>query len=568
MDIKHRWFLLLAGLMSAALVGAAACGGRPASEQKITVNLGAEPQYFDPQRSNFEQDIGVERMLFRGLYNLTDDGKGGVKVVAAMAAGDPQVTVAASGSGLAAPNAAVTTYTIKIASGKQWSDGQPVTAQNFVDGLKRGCDPAVASPYQYILGAGLLELQGCDELTNNKDAAKAQQLKDAIGAKATDASTLVLTTGRVVPNIKTLLSLWVTFPARQDLIDKYADAWTDPANIATNGPFTLKQVVPKDRAVLAPNPKWNGQTPALQELTIKFIDDLTVAYRGFQTGEIQSTQIQANDVKTAQGDSSLKSALIVSPSARITSVETQMKDPVLSKFNVRLALSRAVDRKTLNDVVFDGVYTPATYWTAKGIIGYQGGESFDSVIGFDLTAAKKALSDAGYPNGQGFPDMKMMLPDNPVNRNLADFLTKAWKDNLNITVTPEFVDSKTGSARFNSQDFQLLPGGWQSDYPDLENFLQGLFNTGGGNNQRSCSDPDVDAAFKTAAAATDDATRIKDYQTVEKLVVTKLCGVVPIYQNARPWLVSPKLGGVTPNGVLDAGTAGNYCPECWYVKKG
>ncbi len=577
MNVRNRRFLLFTALISATLVLAVACGGgtsssdktatagagggkspaattggdkAPADQQKITVNLGAEPLYYDPHRSNFEQDIGIQRIMFRGLYNLEDDGKGGVKVVAAMADGDPQI------SG--------TTYTVKIKAGNKWSDGQPVTAKDFVFGLQQACDPVVASPYQYILGAGLLELKGCDESYTNEDTAKQAELAAAIGATAPDDSTLVLQLGRVVPNFKTLMSLWVTFPGRSDVVAKFGDKWIEPANIVVNGPYTLKEVVPKDHATLVPNPNWTGQKPTIQELTVRFIDDLTVAYRGFQTGEIQSTQIAPTDVKTAEGDSSLKSQLLVSPSARITAVEIQMKDPALSKFEVRLALSRAVDRKTLNDVVFDGVYTPATYWVAKGVVGFQGGDSFDNVIGFDKAAAQKALSDAGYPNGQGFPDMKILLTDTATNRNLADFLIKAWKDNLNVTVTPEFVDGKTRSARFNSKEFQLLPGGWQSDYPDTENFLIGLFDTGGGNNMYECSDPEIDAAFQAASSATDDATRIKNYQQVEKLVVTKLCGAAPIYQNARPWLISSKLGGVTPNGVLDAGTAVNWCGLCCF----
>src|SRR5438552_3673598 len=489
-NIRNRWFLLLAGVMSFGLVAAAACGGgtsssdktatagagggaktatgtstggaagdmAPADQQKLTIAFPAEPQYYDPHRSNFEQDIGVERMLFRGLYNLADDGNGGVKTVNAMADGDPQV------SG--------TTYTVKIKAGNKWSEGQAVTAKDFVFGLQQACDPTNASPYEYILGAGLLELKGCDESFKNKDASKQAQLASAIGASATDDSTLVLSLGRVVPDFKTLMSLWVTFPGRQDKVTQFADKWTDPANIVTNGPFTLKEVVPKDHATLVPNPNWTGTKPNLQQLTVRFIDDLTVAYRGFQTGEIDSTQIQPTDVKTAKDDSSLSKQLIVSPSARITSVEVQMKDPALKDFNLRLALSRAIDRNTLNDVVFDGVYTPATYWVAKGIVGYQGGEQFDPVIGFDKTAAQKALSDAGYPNGAGVPDMKLLLTDTPINHNLSDFLIKTWKDNLNITLSPsEFVDSKTRSARFNSENFQLFPGGWQSDYPDTENFL-------------------------------------------------------------------------------------------------
>ncbi len=541
MTIRNRWFLLFSALASLTLVAAVACssgtsssdktataaagggGGAtaeattsgggpsdaaPASDQNITVGFGAEPEFYDPHRSNFEQDIAVERMLFRGLYDLQDDGSGGVKVVPSMAADMPTV------------NGSV--YTIKLKSGLKWSDGQPITAADFVYGIQRECDPDVASPYQYVLGAGLGELKGCDDLFNNTDATQKQALTDALGVKAIDDTTLEVTLNKPIQTFTTIWSLWATFPSRKDIIDKYGDQWTDPANIVVNGPYTISELVPKDHVTLTPNPNWSGTTPTIQKITIRFIDDLSASLKAYQTGELQMTRIQPTDVSVVQGDSSLKDQLIIDPTARITAVEMQLKDPTLANFNVRLALSRAINREELVNAVFDGVYEPATYWVVKGLKGFQGNDAFDSIIGFDVTAAQKALSDAGYANGAGFPTLTMTLSDTPTNRNLADYLVKAWKDNLNITVTPEFVDGKTRSQRFNDENFQLFPGGWQLDYPDIENPLVGLFNTGGGNNKYNCSDPDVDAAYADAAAATTDDARIAAYQKVETLIVTKL----------------------------------------------
>lgn len=599
MNIRSRWFLLFAGLMSATLIVAAACGGgtssgdktktatsgggktpaagtttaagttaaagadqAPADQQKITIQLG-EPEFYDPHRSNFEQDIGVERMLFRGLYTLTDDGKGGVKVVPEMAAAEPTV--------------AGNVYTIKLKPGLKWSDGQPVAAADFVYGIQRECDTDVASPYQYVLGAGLGELKGCDELFTNKDAAQKAALTAAVGVKAVDATTLEVTLNKPIATFTTIWSLWATFPSRKDVIEKFGDKWTDPANIVTNGPFTMKELVAKDHVTLAPNPNWAGKKPVLQQITIKFIDDLAAAFKAFQTGELQETEVQATDSTVAKKDSALKDEVLIVPSARITTVEVQMKDPVLGAnggtpdavkkaFNLRLAMSRAINRQSLVDVVYDGVHAPATYWVVKGLKGFQGNEAFDKTIGYDLTAAKKALADAGYPNGAGLPTFKFTTRDTPQRRNEADFLSKAWGD-IGIKIEPEFVDSKTRSARFNSQDFQLFPGGWQLDYPDIENPLVGLFNTGGGNNNYNCSNPDVDAAFKEAGAATSDDARIKAYAKMETAIVTNLCGIIPIFQDAKPYLLSNKLGGVVANGTIDAGQPGNYCAECWFVKK-
>lgn len=581
MNVRSRWFLLLTGVVSATLVVASACGGSsssktpaagttaaptssggaadmaPAAQQKITIAQ-PEPQFLDPHKSNFEQDIGIERMLFRGLYNLTDDGNGGVKVVNEMAAGDPQVAAAATGT--------ETVYTIKLKPGLKWSDGKALTAADFVFGIVRECDPAVASPYQYILGAGIGEVKGCDTLTKNTDAAQTAALKAAVGAKAVDDVTLQITTDKPVATFKTIFSLWPTFPSREDVITAKGDAWTEPANIVTNGPYTLKALVPKDSLTLAPNPNFAGSKPAIQEITVKFIDDLSAAFKAFQTNELQMTEILATDVAVAKSSGLEKDVLVV-PAARITVIETQMKDPVLAKFGVRLAISQAIDRTALVNNVYDGVHAPAYYWLVKGLKGFQGNEPFQSKIGFDPVKAKQTLADAGYPNGAGLPTFRWTARDNEQRRNEFAFVQKALKDTLGINIEAQFVDGQTRSKLFNTEDFQLFPGGWQLDYPDPENPLVGLFNTGGGNNKYNCSNPEVDAAFAKAAAATSEDARIKAYQEVETAIVTNLCGIIPLYQDARPFVVSPKIGGVVPNGTIDAGLPGNYAVESWYVKK-
>ncbi len=586
MSIRNRWFLLFSALISVALIATVACGGgtsssdktataaaggaakttpaggtadqAPADQQKITIQVG-EPEFYDPHRSNFEQDIAVERMLFRGLYNLADDGSGGVKVVPEMAAGEPTV------------NGSV--YTVKLKSGLKWSDGQPLTAADFVYGFQRECDAEVASPYQYVLGAGLGDLKGCDDLFNNKDAAQKAALVAALGVKAVDDTTIEFTLNKPIATFTTIWSLWATFPSRKDVIDEFGDKWTDPANIVTNGPFTLKEVVAKDHATLIPNPNWSGQKPALQRITFKFIDDLSAAFKAFQNGELQATQILATDSTVAASDASLKSQLITIASSRITTIEVQMKDPVLGgtsstdpkAYNLRLALSKAINRQQLVDAAYDGVHTPALYWVVKGLKGFQGNEPFKA-IDYDLEGAKQALVDAGYPGGQGLPTLTLIYRDTPERRNEGDFLQKAWAD-VGIKVEMQYVDSKARSAAFNSQQFQLFQGGWQLDYPDIENPLVGLFDTGGGNNKYNCSNPDVDKAYADAAAATTEDARIKAYQSVETAIIKNLCGAIPIYQDSVPFLVSSKLGGVGTNGVIHASEPGAYCAECWYVKK-
>jgi oligopeptide transport system substrate-binding protein len=580
--LTKRWRLpfLIGALIAIVALFAVACGGggekkeptgaptkaaagekAPADQQVLVVQQN-EPEYFDPHRSNFEQDISIERMLFRGLYQLVPTDEGGVKVELAMADGEPQV----SGN----------VYTVKLKSGLKWSDGQPLIAQHFVDGILRSCSPDVASPYQYILGASILGIVGCDEYYTAKGTAdepksptaeELQALRDAVGVKAVDDTTLQVTLLQPKTTFTTIMSLWSAFPARQDIIDKYGEKWTDPGNIVVNGPYTITEFVPKDHVTLEPNPNWAlDPKPTIQKLTVKFIDDISVAFRAYQTGEIDIVNFPESEIPTVKADPKLNEAYVLEGTGRMDAVEMELKDPTLAKFEVRLAISRAIDRKTLNDVVYNGSSIPATYWLVQGIPGYQGNGPFEDIIGYDPDAAKKALADAGYPDGQGFPDMKLLMRDDAVQRALGEFLQNQWKTVLNINIGLDFVDAKTRSSRFNSQDFQLFRGGWQIDYPDPENPLIGLFNTGGGNNMYNCSDPDIDAKLNAAATETNEAARIKDLQDAETLIVTRLCGVAPITQLARVYLVNTKVGGLTPNGAIDAGIPGNWGVEHWFVK--
>jgi ABC-type oligopeptide transport system substrate-binding subunit len=593
MNIRSRRFLIPTALLTMALVFAAACGGdddedeetpapgqspaatqpsggddiAPADQQRITVQLG-EPQFLDPHRSSFEQDIGVERMLFRGLYNLTDDGAGGVEVVPMMAEGEPEVrALTGAGGRLAAPSAQEpAVYTVRLKSGLMWSDGEPLTAQHFVDGAKRGCDPAVSTDYGYIWGTGYLDLMGCAELQANEDEAQKQAFMDALGVRAVDDTTVEYTLNKANDRFTMLMALWVTFPARLDVIEAHGDAWTQPANIVSNGPFMLSEYTAGESLILVPNPNWTaGQKPALQEITIRFIDDLSAAFRAYQSGELQITKINASDIAVAEADSDLAEEVLINPSGRITTLQMQLENETLSDLNVRLALSRAIDREELNDIVYEGTNTPAVYWVVEGIAGHQGNEAFEDVIGFDEAAAKAALADAGYPDGQGFPELGI-IAHTPDYIRTAEYLQEQFRSVLGINIRIDQVDSPTRSAAFREETFELFIGGWQIDYPDIENVLFGLFETDGGNNHYNCANADVDAALAAALAATDDEARIAAYQDMETAVVTNLCGVAPMWQDSQPFMVSGRLGGVVANGTIDAGHPGNYCVECWFVK--
>lgn len=574
-------FAWMAGLIAVGTLFVVGCGGgsedaastsqtpstslpadaAPSADQRLVVQNG-EPEFYDPHRSNFGADIYVARMMFRGLYRLVDDG-GSVRVEPEMAASEPSV------------NGSV--YRVRLKSGLKWSDGQPVTAGDFVYGIQRECDPAVAGPYQYMIGGGILGVVGCDEFfgalgtqqqPRNPTAEELQQLRDAVGVRALDDLTLEVTLASPKPTFTTIMSLWPAYPSRRDVVEKFGDEWTEPGNIVVNGPFVISGLVPGDHATFRPNPQWTLQPqPALQEITMSFVDDLEVALRAFQTGELNLTTVPAAEIPVIEGNASLRQEFVKVGSAGNWSLKMNLAKPPLDNPDVRLALSRAVDRESLVKTVFNDAYIPATYWIVEGVPGYQGNSPFQDRIGFNPDGARTALAAAGYPEGKGFPTLTITVLDRPDRRAEGEFLQKEWRDILGINVEIRPLDGRSAGQAFNSGNFELLASGWQLDYPDPENQLIGLFDTGGGNNPYGCSDPDIDAKLGAAATEADNSARIRLLQEAETLIVDRLCGVAPLYQSALLFLVDSQVGGVTPNGSLDIGGPGNWCVECWYVRE-
>ena len=153
------------------------------------------------------------------------------------------------------------------------------------------------------------------------------------------------------------------------------------------------------------------------------------------------------------------------PATRTMGLEFNVTKEPVDKAEVRLALSQATNREQMMETVYSGGNTATTSWVPPVRNGLKGGE-YDDILGYDEAKAKESLSKAGYANGTGFPELTVLLVDDPTNKLAGEFLQAEWKRVLGIDVKLEFVDSKTPSARFNASDYQIVIGGWQEDYPD------------------------------------------------------------------------------------------------------
>lgn len=542
----------------------AAVGDRTEGGELILHSL--EPEGFDPHASNFAQDISFARMVWRAPYSL-----------------DAENNVVAEANGIAADLPEVSedglTYTITLNEGLTWSDGDDLTAEDFVAGIKRTCNPNNTGYYAYLY-IDIAPITGCGEYFNalaEDDAGVAPDpatvdlaaLEEAILVTAVDPQTIEIVLTAPAPTFPILLTLWTAMPVPTH-IDRFANAapgefpdWgLDPAGLAYNGPYVWVDYSAQDSIVLEPNENWSGATPTtLDQITLQLIDDAAVANNAYRNDELDfaladSTQLQ--QLEQEFGDEYL---LVVVPSTR--GLEMQLEDETLADETVRLALSKAIDRETLNTVAASDGNVPTTSWIPEEVSRVPIG-TYDEAIGFDPEGAAALLEEAGYPGGEGFPVLSILVGDTPAARATAEVIQQSFAEVLGIETEIEVVDSATRSSRFNNEDFDLFPGGWIQDYPDPENWIVGLFDTDGGNNHYNCSNPELDALIEEALRNPNDEERIEQYQQAEEIIVTTICGIAPYWHETNKYLIKPYLVGFHEFATgQDAVIAGDWNAEAW-----
>jgi oligopeptide transport system substrate-binding protein len=523
----------------------------------ITIG-GTQFETWDPHFSDFQQDISHFFMVWRGLYEFDLNSK----PVPSMADGAPVVSDGGK------------TYTVKLKANLKWSDGSPLTAADFVAGLQRTCNPDNAGHYEYVMTdvvgcVAYYSSNGDPKATPPKPAssdAQKEALRTAMGVRAVDASTVEYKLIDPQPTFPILLAMWQTFPMNSAKIKVTDTKWPGPLENVYNGPFMPSAYTEKDHMDLVPNPNWAGaQKAQVAKITIKYIDDLAVMDNAYRNGELDAANVDTSQLDAVQKDATLSKELVEYPSTRTTALQFNLLDPQLSNKNLRLALSQAVDRVSLNKVALKGANSPSTSWMPPPRSGVAAG-AYDSLIGFDLTKAKANLQASGI--APGAVNITLTLTDTPGNHAMGEFLQNAWKTNLGVDSKLSFVDAKTRSAAFNSKNFSILPGGWQEDYPDPENWMLGQMETGGSINKTSVSVPALDAVLAKAKLDTNDEERRGLYQQAEKLLLEGANGFAPLYQNGQHRLVKPYISGMKEwKRPSDSFVPGDWNPEYWKTSK-
>ena len=559
MKMKNIAAVAMAGCMAASL---AACGGSASSAATdassaasteaatseateatgtsangFTVQLGPNPETLDPALNSSIDGANTIITTFEPLL-LIDENNDVVPGQAEL----PEV----SEDGL--------TWTFTMKDGLKWSDGSDLTAKDFEYSFKRLAAPDTAAPYAETV-VGMID--GYADATGNPDKQGNMTTEpdfDALNVVASeDGKTLTVTLSYPCAYFDKLAAFAAMSPVQQATVEANGDAWcTEPDTYICNGPYCISEWIPSERIVLTKNPNyvggWDSSKIVSDTITLLLLEDSSASYTAYNSGEAQLIKDVPTDeipslTKAEDGGDFYVDTIL---GTYYLSLNDQ-KEP-FNDVNVRKALSLAIDRDYVANTIMQGTYTPAYNIVGPGIVD-ENGMFYDNANGgktyisedyeANLEAAKQALADAGYPNGEGFPVIEYSTNDAGYHTPVAEYLQQAWGE-LGITVNINKVEWASFTPMRRAGDYDASRNGWVMDYNDPSNMLE-LFTTGNGNNDGKYSSADFDAAIEASKVA-DKSVHFQKLHEAEDILMKDYACIPVAYYNDF-WLQSPSLKG-------------------------
>lgn len=430
------------------------------TEATVNFNLGGEIDTGDPQVMAFLNEIEIASKVYVPLLALNEEN-----LVAS--AGAESATV--SGDGVV--------YTFTIREGMTYSDGEPVTADNYAYAIKRACSPEVAGNYSNILYA----VTGCEAWRSADPADAATADLAAVvdeSIVAVDDSTLEIHLDYAAGYFPYVMTTWVTYPVREDLVEgKGADWWRDINNYVGNGPFVVTSHTDNQEWVFERNDDYFRGAPGIQTLVYAEVDSAETSLLAYQQGELDLIGPSSTQLPQIEADPTLSEQLIRQSDASTYFMSFNNAAAPFDDVQVRQAFSYAMNRQQYIDQISNGVNTPAGTFLYEGIPGYQ----TDFQQTFDAEMAQQLLADAGYAGGEGFPVLQLYYnSESAASQQIATFWAQNFQQVLSVTIEPTPIDvAQLQSLRTNRDpSLMIYIGQWFEDYPHPQNWLSVVFGPG------------------------------------------------------------------------------------------
>lgn len=540
--MKKFLVLLLAFCM---VFSFAACGGTTEETGEATggdgvvdVCIASEPQSIDPALNSAVDGAIMIQHAFEGLIKWVNDGEGNAVLAPGMAESWDKDG---------------TTWTFHIRENATWSDGQPVTANDFVYSWNRLVNPETAADYEYMVDM----VAGYDE--------------KALKISAPDEKTFVVELSTDCPYFEEICAFPATFPVRQDIVEEYGDQWTfEPSTYVSNGPYVMTEWQHNGYILFSKNEAYYD-TEAYTTPQVKFhlMDDANAMYAGFRNGQLDFIEeVPQDEIQSliASGD------LLIDPYIGTYYVCFQTQKAPFDDPNVRRAFSLVIDRNYIVDQVTGSGEVAAAGFVPAGIYDAEGAAGDDfRTVGGDYYAlddegyqarcdeARQLLADAGYPNGEGFPVVEYLYNTNENHKAIGEALQNMWQTELGVSVTLNNQDWAVFLDTRKNGDYSIARNGWIADYNDPMSFID-MWMTGGGNNDAQYANPEYDKLVKAAKSTDVAADRMKYMHQAEDILIGQDSVLAPIYFYTNKKMVNPAIEGIyyTPLGYYFFGQCSGF----------
>ena len=516
---------------------AAATGTELAEKQEIVINNGAEPESLDPHKVSGVPESNLLRQMLVGLTSTDNEGN----------------TVAGMAEKWESADNKVWTFTLRDA---KWSNGDPVTAEDFVFSMRRLTAPATASPYASYLAD--VKVANAQQITEGK--AK----PDTLGVKAIDAKTLEITLTEPVPYFPDTLIHTSVKPVNPKVVAQHGDKWTLPENFVGNGAYTLKSWTVNDKIVMERNPNYfDDANTTINQATFLPISSATTDMSRFKAGEIDVTY---NDIPTEQFAAlkqEMGGQMKVSPYLCTYYFEFNHTKAPFDNEKVRKALSLTFDRDLFAEKIVGRGETPAYMFTPPAAQGMKAFEPEWKAWTMEkrVEEAKKLLAEAGYSASKPLK-FELLYNTNENHRKNAVATAALWKEKLGfVEAVLNNKEWKTYLDTRRTQKHQLSRGGWCADYNEASTFLN-TFKSDSSSNYGKYRNPEFDSLMQQTLSPTVTPEQRGDLYRQAEAVLDKDAATIFAYHYISARLVKPYIAGYSDQDPMD-----NFQVKYWSVLK-
>jgi oligopeptide transport system substrate-binding protein len=491
----------------------------PPQEVRVNFLSQGEPPNLDPNRARFvyATEAAVVRQVFEPLLRFDEN------LVPRPAAAE-SFDISPDG----------TVYTFQLRQDGRWSDGQPVTAQQFEYAWKRILDPSLKADYAPLfVDAGIVSIRAMDDYT------------------------LELRLSQPFSALPDLAALWVASPVRSDVVSADPDGWAqDPSTLIGNGPFMVSEWMHQDHLTLTPNPEYAAHSlwprPTLSKVTILIVTNPEADLAAYRKDERDWVLVPDAEINQVLNDPDL--ARQARQYTDLTTFWLQLNSarPPLDNVLVRRALAKGIDRAALVRDLATGVSRPTTSIIPPGMPGFQ--EGLGHELGFDPPGGRALLAQAGLASPPPKLTFSFAIGGNNLRR--AQYLREQWGEHLGLDLQLSPLDAPDYQQALASGSYDLALGGWSADYPDPRDWFGMLFGCQGAFNQYGYCNPAFDQLVARADTATALSDRLALYNQAQTLLMQD-APVLPLFARGRLVLVKPWVQS-TDGGPLPITGADDY----------